>query len=52
MKETCEKIEELKELLLVIDRNPHFELSTKSKLQSYSKIKRINIKTLRINLWW
>lgn len=46
IKQTYEKIEELKELLLDIDRNPHFELTPKSKLQNYSKIKRINIETL------
>ncbi|KAB7672561.1 hypothetical protein [Bacillus sp. B1-b2] len=46
MIETHKKIEELKELLLDIDRNPHFELTQQNKLQNYSKVKRINIKTL------
>jgi hypothetical protein len=46
MKETHKKIEGLKDLLLDINRNPHFELIKKSKLQNYSKIKRFNIKTL------
>lgn len=46
IKETYKKMEGLKVLLLDIDSNPHFELTQKSKLQNYSKIKRINIRTL------
>ncbi len=46
MKETYQEIESLKNLLLEIDKNPHFELTQKIKLQNYSKIKRINIKTI------
>jgi hypothetical protein len=41
-----EKLETLKELLSEMERYSHFKLTQQIKLQHYSKIKRINIKTL------